>query len=325
MIKFPWRLWGRTYRAFSPSSATVVEQALPCDFDAEFYLESNPDVAAAGHDAIQHYLRYGRNEGRPYTRNKNARSIRYSTKQSTSLVDGVIPDIDRDTLFMRIFERARAFTMTPKERMYALYEACRYVTRAGIPGDFVECGVWKGGSSICAALSLEQFAGENHGRKLFLYDTFEGMTAPSHVDVDAAGVAAKTYMDRYGDDGRWVYAEEAEVRCNFAKAEVTGSEVVVVRGDVLTTIPRCVPEQIAICRLDTDWYESTAHELRHLYPRLAPGGVLLIDDYGEWSGARTAVDEYLRDVPGAMLVRVDSSARLLIKPGLIHASLSARC
>jgi O-methyltransferase len=322
MTKFPFRFWQRLAPAVARTdSANEEGHTLPADFDAEFYLEVNSDVAAAGHDPRQHYLQYGRRESRPYSR-KSSREIRYSSKQSASLVDRVMHDIDGDAVFMDVFARARAFTMTPKERLYALYEACRYVTRAGIAGDFVECGVWKGGSSICAALSLEHFAGKNHGRKLFLYDTFEGMTMPTRVDVDASGVAAQTYMARYGDNGRWVYAEEKEVRSNFAKAEVTDSEIVIVRGDVLNTIPARVPDQIAICRLDTDWYESTAHELSHLYPRLTPGGVLIIDDYGEWAGARAAVNEYFDGQPAALLVRVDSSARLLVKPNSPCASMT---
>jgi O-methyltransferase len=323
MTKLPFRFWRRPSPADSaPPPQRPQDEEFPADFDAKFYLEVNADVAAAGWDPRQHYLQYGRQEGRLYSRN-DARDIRYSSKQSVSLVDHAVPDIDRDTVFMNVFARARAFTMTPKERMYALYEACRYVTRSGIPGDFVECGVWKGGSSICAALSFEHFAGANHGRKLFLYDTFEGMTAPTEVDVDASGVAARTYMERYGDAGRWVYAGEEEVRSNFAQAEVGNCEIELVRGDVLETIPDRAPDRIAICRLDTDWYESTAHELRHLYPRLSPGGVLIIDDYGEWSGARAAVDEYFAGKSAPLLVRVDSSARLLVKPGAVSSHAHA--
>ena len=79
------------------------------------------------------------------------------------------------------------------------------------------------------------------------------------------------------------------------------------------TLPAAAPDTIALLRLDTDWYESTAHELRHLYPRLSRGGILLVDDYGHWSGARKAVDEYFgADRP--FLHRVDYTARLAVKP-----------
>ena len=73
-----------------------------------------------------------------------------------------------------------------------------------------------------------------------------------------------------------------------------------------------MPERIALLRIDTDWYESTRHELVHLYPRLSPGGVLIIDDYGHWQGARKAVDEYFQ--AGLFLNHIDYTGRLAIKP-----------
>ena len=87
-----------------------------------------------------------------------------------------------------------------------------------------------------------------------------------------------------------------------------------VHGPVEETLPARAPEEIALLRLDTDWYESTRHELVHLYPRLADGGVLIIDDYGHWEGARRAVDEYFAtEAPSLMLNRVDYTARIAIK------------
>jgi O-methyltransferase len=85
-----------------------------------------------------------------------------------------------------------------------------------------------------------------------------------------------------------------------------------VKGPVEETIPRTTPERIALLRPDTDWYESTKHELVHLYPRLVPGGVLMIDDYGHCSGARKATDEYFS---GSLLFlnRSDYTGRLAIK------------
>jgi hypothetical protein len=75
-----------------------------------------------------------------------------------------------------------------------------------------------------------------------------------------------------------------------------------------------LPEQIAVLRLDTDFYESTRHELRHLYPRLVHGGVLIIDDYGHWAGARKAVDEYIAEEGIRLLLnRIDYTGRIAIK------------
>jgi O-methyltransferase len=88
-----------------------------------------------------------------------------------------------------------------------------------------------------------------------------------------------------------------------------------VKGKVEDTLPAEAPPQICLLRLDTDWYESTRHELRHLYPRLARGGVLIIDDYGHWQGARQATDEYLAEqrIP-LLLNRIDYGARIALKP-----------
>ena len=88
-----------------------------------------------------------------------------------------------------------------------------------------------------------------------------------------------------------------------------------IRGRVEDTIPAQAPARIALLRLDTDFYESTKHELIHLFPRLVPNGVLILDDYGHWQGARKAVDEYFEDNPCRILLnRIDFAARIGIKP-----------
>ncbi len=85
--------------------------------------------------------------------------------------------------------------------------------------------------------------------------------------------------------------------------------------EVEDTIPARIPDEIALLRLDTDWYTSTLHELHHLYPRLAKHGILIIDDYGHWQGARQAVDEYFKDAgPDLYLHRIDYTGRILVKP-----------
>ena len=89
-----------------------------------------------------------------------------------------------------------------------------------------------------------------------------------------------------------------------------------VAGKVEDTIPKHLPGQMSVLRLDTDWYESTKHELTYLYPLLAPYGVLIIDDYGHWQGARKAVDEYFQSQAGThFLHRIDYTGRLLVKSG----------
>jgi hypothetical protein len=240
-----------------------------------------------------------------------AREIVFSTKQSVTLQDYPVPDIDRDELFLKIFNLARPFTMTGKEAMYALYEAVRYVSALGIPGDFVECGVWRGGSALVAALTFRELGDP---RRLWLYDTFEGMTPPTDVDVDRDGGRAADYIAQYGDNGRWCYAGLQEVRETFSALGFDEQIVTFVQGDVLQTLPAICPERAAIIRLDTDWYESTRLEMELLYPRLQPGGVLIIDDYGHWEGSRLAVDEYFSNHPRPLLNRTTPAVRTAVKP-----------
>jgi hypothetical protein len=222
------------------------------------------------------------------------------------------PITDGDERFMAIYAQCKSFTMTSKERMYALYKAVEYVVKAKMPGDFVECGVWKGGSAMVMAHTL--LALDIRDRKIYLYDTFSGMSEPENVDVNIRDRSAKELMeeDRGKTSNVWACSPEEEVRKNIFSTGYKKENMVFIRGKVEDTIPAFIPEKIALLRLDTDWYASTKHELIHLYPRLAPAGVLLIDDYGHWAGAKKAVDEYFFDKP-ILLNRIDYTGRIGIK------------
>jgi O-methyltransferase len=222
---------------------------------------------------------------------------------------------DMDPAFGPHYWRAAPFTMTSIERMYALWQAVEYIGRARVLGDVVECGVWRGGSSMLAALALLHMG---EARPMWLYDTYEGMTPPSDRDRNWKGESA---ADRLATQERipgvlndWSFATLDDVDRQMATVEYPRNLVNLVRGPVERTIPGTCPEMISLLRLDTDWYESTLHELEHLWPRLSVGGVLIIDDYGHWQGAREATDEFfaaqgLRE----MLHRIDYTGRLGIK------------
>jgi O-methyltransferase len=208
--------------------------------------------------------------------------------------------------------------MTSVERLYALYKAVEYVVTARIPGDFVECGVWRGGSLMMMALALVRCGGV--GRTLHGFDTFEGMPPPGTRDVKhATGEPASVLLaqsPKTQDSVIWAVAPVDVVQANLAATRYPANLIVLHRGLIETTVPAEAPERIALLRLDTDWYESTRHELVHLYPRLAPGGVLIIDDYGYFRGARQATDEYFRDsAPSVLLNRIDDTGRIGVKPG----------
>ncbi len=215
--------------------------------------------------------------------------------------------------FVELHRLAAPFTMTEPERMYALWQAIRHIHRTGIAGDIVECGVWRGGSSLMAALTLQQVG--DTSRTLHLFDTFEGMTPPTERDISLNdGQSATVLLARTkrvaGSFDVWSYATLKDVRNTMAIAGYPHVEYVV--GRVEDTLPDRAPGQIALLRLDTDWYASTRHELEHLWPQVAPGGVLIIDDYGDWAGARQAVDEYFADEP-VWLHRLDHTGRLVVK------------
>jgi Macrocin-O-methyltransferase (TylF) len=216
--------------------------------------------------------------------------------------------------FRALYEQCREYTMTSWERLYALYRSVQYVIENRIPGDIVECGVWRGGSMKLSAHVLLALGVTD--RTLFLYDTFEGMTEPDpEVDIDASGNnAANDWLEVQRRGVKWSYAPIEEVRDVIAGSGYPMDKVVFVKGPVEDTIPAKVPDRISLLRLDTDWYSSTKHEIEHLYPRLSMHGVLLLDDYGHYQGARRAIDEYFdRTGKRPFLTRIDYSCRAAIK------------
>ena len=211
----------------------------------------------------------------------------------------------------QIYLKIKPYTMTSVEKVIGLLRAVQYVLRNEIPGDFVECGVWRGGSMMAVALALS--AAGRTDRELFLYDTFTGMSAPTGHDARYDGTSASELM---AIGGRIVaYASLEDVQANLAVTGYPSDRIHYLQGKVEDTIPASAPANICMLRLDTDWYESTRHELQHLYPRLCRNGVLIIDDYGHWRGSQQATDEYLSQLqPAPFLNRLDYSGRLAIKP-----------
>jgi len=222
-------------------------------------------------------------------------------------------DMEQD--FFELYRQCKDHTMTSQERMYGLYQAVRYVVQKGIPGDFVECGVWKGGSAMLMALTLLKLG--EFGRKIFLYDTYAGMSEPT--DKDRTVVTGNLAMHQWKKKNQqnyneWCFAPVEEVKNNMLFTGYPQEKLVFVKGKVEETIPKVLPAQIAILRLDTDWFESTKHELDHLYPLLQKGGVMITDDYGHWAGAKEAIDAYFKTNNIYMLLnRIDYTGRLGIK------------
>ncbi|HEV7346839.1 TylF/MycF/NovP-related O-methyltransferase [Telluribacter sp.] len=216
-----------------------------------------------------------------------------------------------------ILEQVQPFTMTSTERLITLIRAVEYIVDQKIEGDFVECGVWKGGSAMAIVLHLLSKGVTD--RQIYLYDTFEGMSEPTDLDKSFDGQPALTLLQNSSKEESnsvWCYSTLDEVKQNLATTAYPDDRIRFIKGKVEETIPKQgIPEKIALLRLDTDWYESTRHELEHLFPRLQSGGILIIDDYGHWEGCRRAVDEYIREYKIKLFLnRVDYTCRLAVKP-----------
>jgi len=225
----------------------------------------------------------------------------------------------------------RPLAATSLESLVSTIRATQYVIDTNVPGAILECGVFHG-----AQVALMQRVLLHNGvrdREIYAYDTFNGMPEPGTEDVvtqvseavdsPSPGTPAKTIWetmrDAEGKGSTWVNASIQAVRSLLDSTGYPMERVHLIEGMVEDTLPSHAPETIALMRLDTDFYQSTKHELVCLYPRLSPRGILMVDDYGAFAGSRQATDEYFRENGGAAphLVRIDPTVRVAVKPGVL--------
>ena len=249
--------------------------------------------------------------------NNNLRAlVGYEIKKVGEEIQEFVVELDSDEIGLITDVLDSGYTLASVSRLVNTVKSCKYVVENDIPGDFVECGVWRGGNGILAKKIFERMGSD---KKVWMFDTFEGMTAPTKFDVQTQSKvpAERRYkVKNNGAHSEWCYASLEEVRRNCEASSIKLESVRFVKGDVCETLGRESnrPEHISVLRLDTDWYESTKIELETLYPILAERGVLIIDDYGYWDGSRKAVDEYFgksQDRPFFSVV--DSAGRSAIK------------
>ena len=180
------------------------------------------------------------------------------------------------------------------ETIYAAYNNVKYIVENKIPGDIVECGVWRGGITQLAALTMIHL--KDTSRKIYLYDTFEGMPKPEDEDLDWDGNRAlDTWRTITLKGEKWGFGGDINsVNQLMLSTKYPKEKIIITKGKVENTIPNVIPKKISLLRLDTDFYKSTLHELNHLFPILVLGGILVIDDYGYYLGSRKATDEYFK-------------------------------
>lgn len=215
----------------------------------------------------------------------------------------------------KLINLVKDYTMTPQIRIYSLIKALKHINRKKILGDYVECGVWKGGNIILFKKTLE--LSNDYSRKIFAYDTFEGMTEPDENDVHISqNLNAKNLLkkDKNKKTNVWGVCSLEDVKNNIQTNVKNIDDIKFIKGPVEKTldIQDNLPEKISLLRLDTDWYSSTKKELEILYKRVSPGGVIIIDDYGHWGGSKKAVDEFFLD-KYVWMHHIDYACRLIIK------------
>ena len=221
-------------------------------------------------------------------------------------LSNIAVELDKEEVRLIRYVLESYFTMTSVARLVNTLKACKYAVENNVPGDFVECGVWRGGHGILAKKIFERM-GSN--KKVWMYDTFEGMAEPTEFDVNARTkemATVKYHQTKTDTHVDWCYASLEDVKKCVQSAGIDINAVTFIKGDVCETLkdPSNRPTQISVLRLDTDWYQSTKTELHWLYPVLSNNGVLIIDDYGHWQGARKAVDEYFVKNPYKPLFNV---------------------
>ena len=181
--------------------------------------------------------------------------------------------------FGRLYSAISPYSMMSHARLRGVYDGICRVNQKGIPGDLVECGTARGG---CAALMGLTCNNTNPARRLWIFDTFEGLPPPTKNDPDYELAKA-----REGD----CRSSIEEVRRLLDRLGIS-CEPMMIKGLFQDTVPGATVGQIAFLHLDGDWYDSTMVCLEHLYDKISPGGIVQVDDYGHWAGARKALHEF---------------------------------
>jgi hypothetical protein len=194
-----------------------------------------------------------------------------------------------------------ANSLCDKARLAGLQAVAEEVARRRLPGDVVECGVYLGGSAIVIAERLLRRAPR---REIWLFDVFSGMPQPGPEDPPEA----------WDDIGKFV-SGEAIVRETFKEARLPLERVHFVIGRYEDTLPNFKPPSLAFLHVDCDWYASVKLCLHTFYDAVAPGGAVVFDDYGHWSGCRKAVDEFMAERGiSVSLTPIDYTSHYFFKP-----------
>ena len=218
-------------------------------------------------------------------------------KQELRLFNAKLP-------WSEVAEIVAPWTMVSENRLELIYNEVRDLNARGVKGDIVECGVWAGGASL-TMLYAQLSNGSSVSREFWMFDTYDGLPRPDSTndgekekemwDSIASGKMMGNRKKSVGS--KWNYAPLALVQAVLSTSGYPSPKLHFIQGKVEETVPRLatsnsLPTTIALLRLDTDWYDSTRAEIEMLYDRLAPGGLLVVDDYCTWGGSTKAINEF---------------------------------
>ena len=235
----------------------------------------------------------------------------------------LLADIKTDSLFQLFCKKIdkkilRNENYSNQVSLYTTFVCVNYLIKNKIKGDIIESGV-ANGRQVCLALEVLKYYQEVDF-KIFLYDTFQGMVQPGKYDYkiwEKDNVKSiKKYEESLNENktSSWQNYSLEQVKENISKTEYPADKIKFVVGNVINTIPKNIHENISLLRLDTDFYDSTKVELEYLFPRVVKGGIIILDDYGGFTGVKKATDEYLKkNHLYPLLVRSSFKERVFIK------------
>ena len=178
------------------------------------------------------------------------------------------------------------FTMVTNKNLLTLYKLVQEVNRVDLPGDIVECGVWNGGSAVVMGVADMENVNSLNGRTIWLFDSFKGLPRAGEKDGE---LERKNYFEG------WNKGDVRKVHQVFNKVGVPLTSVNIVPGWFDTTLVKADLDQIAILHIDADWYESVKLVLDVFYRKVVPGGFVILNDYGTWSGCDRALADFLEE------------------------------
>ena len=224
--------------------------------------------------------------------------------------ENLVVELDNDKFSKQLIEKVNPYINSASiPTRWSLIQIMRYINEKNIEGDLLECGVFRGGSLGMICLLADRFKMK---KKIFAYDTF----GTGHSVYTSYDKNMKDMSDNYSKDYKeGFFPSLDQVKKNLIELGVNEQHMpTFIKGKVEETLydDKNLPEKIALARIDTDLYDSTKHELEIYYPRIVPGGVLHINDYGGCAGVKKAVDEYFADKK-VWMHRVDYTCRLIIK------------